>query len=228
MNPEPGRTGILGGTFDPVHLGHLAAAEGACEALGLDRVLLIPSHHPPHRPSEPRASAFHRFAMVSLAVQGRPRLVASDVELQRPGMSFTADTLRRLAEIGYRASQLFFITGTDAFAEVATWREYPAVLDLAHFVVISRPGLSFGALRARLPQLATRMRPAEPQGGSSREDRSIFLVDAPTPDVSSTSVRERAGRGAPLAGLVTPAVEQHILKHGLYGAPETPSGNGLA
>jgi nicotinate-nucleotide adenylyltransferase len=230
MTSAPGRTGILGGTFDPVHEGHVAAAEAACAALSLDRVLLIPSHHPPRRPAQPFASASHRFAMVSLAVADHPRLVGSDVELRMPGTSFTAVTLRRLAEIGYRASQLFFITGTDAFAEVASWREYPAVLDMAHFVVISRPGQSFDVLRARLPGLQNRMRAVDGHGEAAGPDEncSIFLVNAATPDVSSTAVRERAARGGPLAGLVAPAVEEYIRNHGLYGSSKPPSGSGLA
>jgi nicotinate-nucleotide adenylyltransferase len=230
MTPEPGRTGILGGTFDPVHEGHVAAAEAACAALALDRVLLLPSHLPPHRPSQPRASAFHRFAMLSLAIGGHPQLAASDVELLLAGPSFTAVTLRRLLEIGYQASQLFFIIGTDAFAEIASWHDFPAVLDLAHFVVISRPGQSFDVLHRRLPALVPRMRVGGgPAGiGETGHGCLVFLVNAATPDVSSTAIRERAARGDSLGGLVVPEVERHIRKHGLYGSRQTPSGSGLA
>jgi nicotinate-nucleotide adenylyltransferase len=230
MSPGLERTGLLGGTFDPVHEGHVAAAEAALKALGLDRVLLIPSHLPPHRPAQPRASAFHRFAMVSLAVGGRPRLAASDVELQLPGPSFSAVTLRRLLELGYRPWQLFFITGTDAFAEIASWREYPAVLDLAHFVVVSRAGQTFDVLYERLRGLTGRMQlvtapvGADASAGALR----VFLVDAATPDVSSTAVRECAARGESLAGLVAPEVERHIRRHRLYGSGHTPTGSGLA
>jgi nicotinate-nucleotide adenylyltransferase len=218
MRPRPGRTGILGGTFDPVHEGHVAAAEAACAALALDRVLLIPSHLPPHRPAQPRASAFHRFAMVSLAVVPYPHFQASDIELEGPGPSYTADTLRRLHEGGCEASQLFFILGTDAFAEIATWHEYPAVLDLAHFAVISRAGQSLGILRKRLPDLAPRMRVvAEPPFETARRpSRAIWLIESATPDVSSTGIRERAARGLSLAGLVAADVERHIGRHGLY------------
>ncbi len=218
--PASGRIGILGGTFDPVHEGHVAAAEAARRVCSLDRVLFMPSHQPPHRPAEPRASAFDRFAMVSLAVASRDALVASDLELRRPGPSFTADTLRELHTSGFGPLQIFFITGTDAFAEIASWREYPALLDLAHFVVIARPGQSFDVLRDRLPDLAPRMRSAGdergllPGGGSC----AIFLVNAATPDVSSTEIRERAARRLSLAGLVAPEVERYIREHGLYGS----------
>ena len=218
MSPSRGRTGVLGGTFDPVHEGHVAAALAAHRAIALDRVLFIPSHQPPHRSAPPVASAFHRFAMVSLAVAPHPELVASDVELQAPGPSYTALTLRRLYETGLRASQLFFITGTDAFAEIATWYDYPAVLDLAHFVVISRPGQPFTALSERLPDLAPRMRLVadRPPDVTDGPPCAIFLVNAATPDVSSTGIRERAARGERVTGLVAPEVEGHIGRHRLY------------
>ncbi len=230
MRASPGRTGILGGTFDPIHEGHVAAAEAARAALALDRVLLMPSHLPPHRPAGPRATAFHRFAMVSLAADGHARLEACDLELALPGPSYSAVTLARLLELGFRASQLYFITGTDAFAEIASWRRYPAVLDLANFVVISRPGQSFDGLRAKLPDLVGRMQVVDGPAATEVDDerRAILLVNAATPDVSSTSVRERAARGESLSGLVAPAVERHIEKHGLYGSTRNPSGSGLA
>ena len=134
------RLGILGGTFDPIHLGHLDAGDAACAALSLDAILLIPAHDPPHRPIDPRASVYHRVALVSLAIAERDAYRVSDMELVRQGPSYTADTLRSLHEEGWRASQLFFILGTDAFAEIAAWYGFPSFLDLAHCVVIARPG----------------------------------------------------------------------------------------
>lgn len=218
MTSAAGRVGLLGGTFDPVHEGHVAAAEAARRALTLDRVLFIPSHQPPHRPADSRTSALHRLAMVSLAVASCDQFEASDLELRREGPSFTADTLRELHASGYEPWQLFFITGTDAFAEIASWRDYPALLDLANFAVIARPGQSLDVLRGRLPALAPRMRTAGderslPPGGRSC---GIFLVNAATPDISSTEIRERAARRLPLSGLVAPDVERYILDHGLY------------
>lgn len=220
MTSAPERVGILGGTFDPVHEGHLAAADAALRACSLDRVIFMPSHQPPHRSAEPRASAIDRLAMVSLAVASRGQFEASDLELRRPGPSFTADTLRELHASGVESWQIFFIIGTDAFADIATWREYPAVLDLAHFVVIARPGQPFDGLRDRLPGLSSRMRPAEDgRGGpAAGEPCAIFLVNAATPNVSSTEIRERAARRLPLTGLVAPDVEDYIRQHGLYGS----------
>jgi nicotinate-nucleotide adenylyltransferase len=212
------RVGILGGTFDPVHDGHLAAAVAAADAVGLHEVLFVPSHEPPHRTPAPRASAYHRFAMVALAVAADGRFSASDLELGRPGPSFTSDTLRGLRKPGLAAWQLFFITGTDAFAEIATWRDYPALLDLANFVVISRPGQTLDKLASRLPDLAQRMHGVERKGDWSPDPGStrILLVEAATPDVSSTEIRERLAAGEALTGLVPAPVAGHIRRHRLY------------
>jgi nicotinate-nucleotide adenylyltransferase len=207
------RLGVLGGTFDPIHVGHIAAASAACRALSLDRVLLMPSHVPPHRAVLPQASPFHRFAMTVLAADTDPAFTASDLELLAPGPTYTATTLARLGESGYSPLQIFFITGADAFADIETWRDYPALLDRGHFVVISRPGRSVTTLRAVLPALAPRMVDA---GTVVPSVASILLVDAPTPDVSSTDIRRRACEGAGLDGLVPPAVAAHIHRYRLY------------
>jgi nicotinate-nucleotide adenylyltransferase len=212
---QAGRIGLLGGTFDPIHLGHLSAASAAREALGLDCVLLLPSHVPPHRP-QPFASTPHRFGMVSLAVDGQDALLASDIELAQSGPSYTSATLRRLHALGWSASQLFFITGADAFAEIATWRDYPAFLDAAHFAVVSRPGLAASAMRTVLPLLAWRMADAVPDDDAAGAGTRIYLVNRPTPDVSSTAIRARCAAGHPLDGFVPDPVARHIRRHGLY------------
>jgi nicotinate-nucleotide adenylyltransferase len=217
------RIGLLGGTFDPVHLGHTFVADIATRALELDEVLLLTSRTPPHRP-RPAAPLHHRFAMVALAIQDAPACRASDLELSAQGPSYTIDTLGRLHAGGHRASQLFFIIGADAFAEIATWRGYPAVLDAAHFVVIRRPGHPIDHVTARLEALGSRLVPA--CGASVARaldgpDTRVFLVDAATPEISSTTVRARCADGHSIAGLVAPAVERHIVRHGLYAAGRT-------
>ena len=216
---DAARIGILGGTLDPIHQGHIDAALAAREALRLDRVVIVPAHVPPHR-SRPVTSPFHRFAMAALAVQGVGGLAVSDMELLAPGPSYTADTLVRVADLHrLEASQIFFIIGADAFAEIETWSRYPDVLDLANFVVVSRPGVPLVELRRRLPALRPRMRLPLGQRGtdaSAAQQTSIFLVDAPTPDVSSTDIRRRMAAGQPVSGLVPPGVDQHIHQHGLY------------
>jgi len=209
------RLGLLGGTFDPIHFGHLDAADAAQRAFALDEIRFIPSHDPPHRPSDPRASAFHRFALVALAIHGNPRYRASDLELRRDGPSYTTDTLRAVQAEGWGASQLFFILGADAFAEIATWREFPDVLDAANFVVIARPGTSLDAAAARTPALGARLR----QVGAAGTDRGgtfVFLVQAQTRDVSSTRIRARLTTGDSIDDLVPAAVAQHIVAHKLY------------
>jgi nicotinate-nucleotide adenylyltransferase len=215
------RTGVLGGTFDPIHLGHIRVATAAADALGLDQVLLLPSRTPPHRPIDPSASIYHRFAMAALAAAGDTRLVTCDIELGRPGPSYTADTLRVLRASGLDHSQLFFLIGADAFAEIATWRDYPALLELAHFVVCSRPGCAAGTMPSRLPTLAARMvtLPSHAATAPASMHPRIYLLDASTPDISSTVIRARARTGQPLADLVAPDVDSYISRHGLYGDP---------
>ena len=209
------RIGLLGGTFDPIHVGHMAAAAAARTTLQLDEVLLLTSNVPPHRP-QPAASVHHRFAMVALAAQDDVALRASDIELLAPGPSYTAATLSRLHAQGCSPSQLFFITGADAFAEIETWRHYPEFLTAAHFVVVDRPGRSATSIRDLLPVLAPRMRDASPAEALSRTaaaETTIFIVNQPTPDVSSTAIRLRCADGQPITGLVPPAVERHIHRH---------------
>ena len=227
------RVGVLGGTFDPIHAGHLTVGLAARAALGLEHVVVVPAHDPPHRPEHPRASAFHRFAMAALAVDSAPGLLLSEMELAADEPSFTATTMRRLHSQGFAPAELFFIAGTDALAEIASWRDYPAILELCHFVAISRPAWPLATLRARLPELASRMRTLDAPAGSPGGERpaasvlSIFLVEHATPDVSSTEIRNRVREGLSIAGLVPPAVARHIQRHGLYhgaGADHWPPG----
>lgn len=212
------RVGVLGGTLDPIHVGHLAAGDAAMAALALDRILVVPSHDPPHRPDSPSASGYHRLQMARLAVADRVGWVASDIELARGGHSYTFDTLTALRGIE-PGSQFFFITGADAFAEVASWHRYPEVLELSHFVVIARPGTSLASIRTRLPELGPRLVDCDGVDADTCQQAgfpSIFLVHAATPAVSSTDVRRRTAAGAPIAGLVPVAVERYIQQHHLY------------
>jgi nicotinate-nucleotide adenylyltransferase len=212
------RLGILGGTFDPIHVGHLDAADAASTALALDDIVLIPAHDQPLRTIEPRATAYHRFALAALAVEDRPDWRVSDTELVRQGRSYTEDTVRALHAAGWRASQLFFILGTDAFAGIASWHGYPRILNLAHFVVIARPGMTIDEATAREPELRSRTG-LPPHGDEDIDDSTrIFLVHAHTRDVSSTMIRERIASGLPIGDLVPPRVARHIEKHHLYGA----------
>lgn len=207
------RIGILGGTFDPIHCGHLDLGTAAERALSLTEIVVIPANIPPHRP-QPVASSYHRFAMVALAIGAHERWRASDLELGIGSPSFTTSTLQRFHDDGFTAAELFFLIGADAFAEIESWKDFPAILDRAHFAVVSRPGFPATDLPTRLPALASRM-----TGNSNvmiRRMPSIFLIDAPTADVSATAIRQRCANGQSIAGLVAPAVGQHIERHALY------------
>jgi nicotinate-nucleotide adenylyltransferase len=221
------RLGLLGGTFDPIHFGHLEVADAARRALRLDEVRLIPSSDPPHRPADPMASGFHRFALVALAIADSDTLRVSDMELMRGGPSYTADTLRAVTRQGWHASQIFFILGSDAFADIATWREFPAVLDAAHFVVIARPGTTLDAAAARTPALRARLRSPE-QETSGASGTWIFLVEARTRDLSSSTIRARLAARQSIDDLVPAAVARHIAAHRLYGAVDDLHGQDTA
>ena len=208
------RVGILGGTLDPIHVGHVEMALAAGNALSLSAMLVMPARIPPHRAQGPAASMFHRFAMASLAVQALDSWVVCDDELREDGPSYTALTLERLARRGLSPAETFFITGADAFAEIETWHRYPDVLELAHFVVISRPGMTAAAAVERVPRVSTRVQPAIAVNAALRP--SVFVVEAATPDVSSTDIRRRLRAGQSISGLVPPAVESHILRHQFY------------
>lgn len=213
----PARLGLLGGTFDPIHFGHLDAADAAQRAFQLDEIRFVPSHDPRHRPADPRASGFHRFAMVALALAGHPLYRASDMELRRDGPSYTTDTLRAVVQEGWDPVQLFFILGADAFAEIAAWHEFPAVLDRAHFVVVARPGTTLDDAAARTPALHARLRAATSFGTGER-GTFVYLVEARTRDVSSTAIRGRLAAGHSIEDLVPGPIARHIVAHELYGA----------
>jgi nicotinate-nucleotide adenylyltransferase len=208
------RIGILGGTFDPIHSGHVDAGHAAALAIGLNRLIVVPSHIPPHRP-QPLASPYHRFAMVALAVGGNAGWRAADLELRIETASYTCETLAKFHERGYSQSELFFIIGADAFADIASWRDYPAILDQAHFAVVSRPGFPVADLPGQLPDLKSRMA-LPPLDDAGLRHPLIILIDAQTADVSSTAIRQYCAEGSSLAGLVPPTVQQHIEQHGLY------------
>ena len=205
--------GILGGTFDPIHCGHLDMGSAAERALGLTQLVVMTANIPPHRP-QPVASSYHRFAMVALAISGHDRWRASDFELGIGLPSFTSGTLQHFHDRGFASTELFFVIGADAFAEIETWKDFPAILESAHFAVVSRPGFPVVEMPARLPALARRM--TGPSEAATRTTPSIFLIDAPTANVSATAIRQRSAHGESIAGLVPPAVGQHIERHALY------------
>jgi nicotinate-nucleotide adenylyltransferase len=195
------RSGILGGTFDPIHLGHLAAAKAAMECAHLDRVLLVPSAQPPHRGAA-QARAEDRLAMSRLAVDADTRLVVSDVEVKRGGKSYTVDTLRELHR-SFPDDELFLILGWDAARLFRTWHEPEAVSTLASIVIVGRPGMS---LPTTTDLKAVGMDP-----------NRVVMCLLPTPDISGSELRRAIAAGKSVAGKVPSAVERYIAEHHIYG-----------
>jgi nicotinate-nucleotide adenylyltransferase len=220
------RIGILGGTFDPIHCGHLDLGKAAREALSLDEIVVVPTNIPPHR-AQPVASSHHRFAMVAVAINGMPGWRLSDIELREERRSYTSLTLARMHEDGFDRRELVFIAGADAFAEVDTWHDYPSIFDLAHFAVVARPGYPVAALKERLPALAPRMIPPG-ETAFSGPGTMIFLIERKTADVSSTAIRQRRLAGEPIADLVPEPVRQYIEQQELYLHAPRGAGAGLA
>jgi nicotinate-nucleotide adenylyltransferase len=194
------RIGLVGGTFDPVHLGHLAVAQAALECGRLDRVLLVPSARPPHRrPAE--APAEDRYQMTRLAAAGVARLEVSDLELQRPGPSYTVDTLAILQD-QHPDAELFLVLGWDAARDLRSWHQPERVLELARVIVVNRPGL---AAPTEDDLRAAGLDPAR-----------VILCPASTPDINATHVRRMLAEGGNLDGLLSPEVARYLAERGLY------------
>lgn len=186
------RIGVLGGTFDPIHLGHLAAAAEVASVFSLDRVLVVPAAEQPFKVGQAAADAAHRLAMVELAVADDPRLEASAVDLERGAPTYTVDTLSDLRE-GNPGAEWYFITGADALARLREWRAAPRLLTLATFVGVTRPGFPLVS-----------------------PDPAVALVEVPGLAVSSTDVRRRVRTGQPFRYLVPARVADYIEEHHLY------------
>lgn len=212
------RLGILGGTFDPVHTGHLAMARAALRGVRLDRIVMIPCARPPHKDRPAITDPYLRFGMLSLLVPEEPRLTVSAMELLRGGLSFTVDTLCDLGD-AHPGSDLFLVVGSDSLAEMTTWRAHEEILSRAAVAVLLRPGFDEAALRSRLaPGLASILRPAGAPWPERLEGNLPYagIVEMEPIDVSSTEIRRRVREGASIEGLVPPAIAEFIKRQGLY------------
>jgi nicotinate-nucleotide adenylyltransferase len=194
------RVGVLGGTFDPIHAGHLGAAEAAMECARLDQVLLVSASQPPHRPAA-IAPAEHRLAMCRLAIEGDSRFAVSDAEVRRPGPSFTVDTLVELHRLEPQ-NELFLILGWDAAAMFRSWRRPEQVRELASIVVVARPGTASPSPAA----LAS----------AGLDGPGVVLCLEHTPAVSGSEIRRDIAAGRSISGSVPPAVERYIAANHLY------------
>ena len=189
----PRRLGVMGGTFDPIHLGHLVCASEVAHVLALDEVVFVPAGRPWQKEGRAISEGEDRYEMTRLATEDDERFRVSRAEIDRDGWTYTVDTLRDLAG---PETELFFITGADALAQVPTWREPEALFGLATFVGATRPGYDVDA--------------------SAFPDGSVTLVETPALDISSSDCRSRVARGAPIRYLVPDAVADYIADRGLY------------
>jgi nicotinate-nucleotide adenylyltransferase len=199
------KIGVLGGTFDPIHLGHLIVAEDLREKLGLSEVLFIPAGRPWLKMKEEKtiSAAEHRLAMVRLAVASNHYFKVSTMEINRPGISYSIDTVLELkSELGAQ-TEIYFIVGPDALAELPKWKEPARLVELCQVVGIGRPGYTKANLRKLERSIP----------GASRR---IMMVDVPQIDISSTEIRERVACGLSIRYLVPEAVEKYIAEHKLY------------
>ena len=201
--PGAPRLGVLGGSFDPVHLAHLIMAEEARVQLGLARVLFVPAGLPYLKTSSGVAPIRHRLEMVRLAVSSNPYFEASSLDIDRPGPSYTVDLLDMLRRSLPAEQEIFFVVGWDSLASLRQWREPERILEMCWLVGVPRPGVPQPDLKELdrvIPGIAKR----------------VIMLDRPALSISSTEVRERVGRGVSIRYLVPEAVEQYIVEHGLY------------
>lgn len=197
------RVGVLGGTFDPIHIGHLIAAEEARHALRLEKVLFAPAGHPPHKHPDEVSPVLHRVRMVELAIATNPAFGLSRADLDRPGRSYTFELVELLREQLGPGVEMFFIIGMDSLLELPTWRNPQRVVAASRLAVLTRPpyGLvDVASLEAKIPGISER----------------VDIVRMPGIDVAATDLRERVARGLPIRYQVPEAVERYILEHGLY------------
>ncbi len=200
---EKRRIGIMGGTFDPIHIGHLVIAEAVYETYRLDKVLFIPASAPPHKPGVKVAPALHRYVMTVLATVGHPAFSVSDIEMRRPGPSYSYDTVRALRQEMGEACEFFFILGTDAAKELGTWNNVDELLDLCHFVAATRPGTQ-RAVDEVIQQFG------------AKGQAKIHPLSTPELAISSTDIRGRIQAGQSVRFILPEQVEAYIKKEGLY------------
>ncbi len=201
-----GRVGIFGGTFDPIHLGHLEIASAAASRHQLDRVIFVPARQQPIKPASPAASGDHRLAMIRLAVGEDPTFEASECELRRQGPSYTVDTIRAFREEFGPEADLFFILGSDSVRELPRWRDLEGLADMCTLAVAARPGWPCDALDTLTGRL-----------GAERVDAiKAAALQTTACDIASTTVRERLARGGRIDELVPPAVAEYIEQNKLY------------
>ncbi len=220
----PPKIGLFGGTFNPLHLGHLQVAKDVLQQFDLDQIHFIPCALPPHKTNEPLAEAGHRLEMVRLSVIDQPELTASDVEIKRKGPSYTCDTLRTYRREILPDARLYFMVGLDAFLEIHTWKMFLRLFDEAEFIVMSRPGFAHSTTTLLDKTVAYVQKHISPNYGFADGEKMIghpsrppiYLAAVKPIDITSTKIRQKIQNGACIDQWVTPAVARYIEKKGLY------------
>jgi len=195
--------GLMGGTFDPVHFGHLIAAENSRSEFGLDRVIFIPAAHPPHKEQESVLQTGHRLQMVKLAISSNPYFEISTLEQERQGPSYTVDTVEYFRS-RFPDIQIFFIMGMDSLLMFDTWQDYGRLAGLCRFIVVTRPGYVMDTSQPSLANLPQQLR------------ENLSLLEIPGMDISSSDIRRRVRMGLPIKYMLPSAVEGYIMEQGLY------------
>ena len=210
---------LFGGTFDPIHAGHIAVAQAAQRRFHLDAVHFIPSSRPPHKAKQDLTPFLHRYAMVALACADHPAFVPSVAEAEMDGAApkvfYTFDTIRRFRR-ERPSDHLFFIVGADQFLELPTWKNYEALLDSCDFIIASRPGFKMDALRLVIPPDKLGSSPAYTSAKIVLRKSSVYLLTTVSSHVSSTEIRDRLENRKSIHGLVPARVEEYILGQALY------------
>ncbi|HXG67648.1 MAG TPA: nicotinate-nucleotide adenylyltransferase [Blastocatellia bacterium] len=218
------RIGAYGGTFDPIHNGHLDVARAVTRRFGLDALLLIPAHRPPHKEPNSLSGAYHRYAMAALATMDEPRIRVSTIEVEAPERPYTFQTMERLRGVYGPEASLYFVMGADSYEELNTWREPGRLLAAANLIVAARPGYEISS--SHLP-VEFQERVVDLRGRGELSDDadaglkgapacSIFLTDYVRQDISSTEIRRRAREGEHFRELVPPQVADYVDKYNLY------------
>jgi len=217
------KIGLFGGTFNPIHLGHLRSAEEICESFELNRVIFIPASDPPHKDKGDILPARLRAEMVRLAIADNSRFAFSEVELRRPGKSYSVETIAHFRQEFGPETQLYFILGLDAFLEISTWKEYAALFALCHFIVMTRPGFEKNFIPEHLPVEMAKDFCYDPQrdGYAHPSGFFIFPKEITALDISSTKIRENIRKRRTVKYLLPEPVETFISEHNLYRAKET-------
>ena len=217
---EEKRMGLFGGTFNPIHLGHLRGAEEIRESFGLTEVVFVPAAIPPHKEMKGMIDASHRLEMVRLAISKNPCFTLSDIELTRSGKSYSIDTIRHFRRV--HQGPLFFILGGDAFLEIETWREFRTLFPLCHFIVMARPESKGKGYFPEFPKGLAPFFRQEPSGETwtHASGKRLYLKGITFFDISSTKVRELIGRQASVRYLIPTEVEAYIQEKGLYQGGE--------